>query len=73
MENFINVLLARGFQGKIGFIENGSWAITAARKMKEAFEGSQNIEFLEPVVSIKSAMTDVNLEEIKALKEAILK
>src|SRR5690606_35943787 len=73
MENFINGLVSRNYQGrKIGFIENGSWAITAAKKMKEPFLTSPNIEFLEPIVSIKSSLTDVNIQELNDLKNALL-
>lgn len=74
MDTFIQALVSRNIQNKkIGFIENGSWAITAAKKMKEAFEGSSNIEFLVPVVSIKSTMNNDNKEELKNLITELLK
>ncbi|MCK9470968.1 MAG: FprA family A-type flavoprotein [Bacilli bacterium] len=74
MDNFINGLVSRNYSGrKIGIIENGSWAITAAKKMKEAFLNSSNIEFLEPIVSIRSSIAEVNLDEIEQLKLALLK
>ena len=74
MDTFIQALTSRGFQNKkVGFIENGSWAITAAKKMREAFEGSANVELIEPVVSIKSTLSNENLEEINNLINELLK
>lgn len=74
MDTFIQALISRNIQNKkIGIIENGSWAITAAKKMKEAFDGSSNIEFLEPIVSIKSTMNNDNKEEMKNLISELLK
>ncbi len=68
MREFIAELTERGYQNrKIGFVENGTWTPTAAKFMKLAFEKSKNITFAEPVVTIKSAMTPENEEEIAAL------
>ncbi len=51
MKYFIEHLTARNYQKRtIGFIENGSWAPTAARVMKGMFEDSQQkrtIGFIE--------------------------
>jgi flavorubredoxin len=68
MREFIAELTERGYQNrKIGFVENGTWTPTASKFMKLAFEKSKNITFAEPVVTIKSAMTPENEEEIAAL------
>ena len=68
MREFIADLTERKFQNrKIGFVENGTWAPTAAKVMKAAFEKSKNISFAEPVVTIKSAMNDENVGQIEAL------
>ncbi len=68
MKQFISDLTEREFQNrKLAFIENGTWAPTAAKLMKAAFEKSKNIEFAETTVTIKSAMTDANKEQIAAL------
>ena len=70
MRIFINELLERGYKKrKIGIIENGSWAPTAARVIKKTFENSKEITFIAPVVTIHSAVKDVNKEEIKSLAE----
>ncbi|MCI6859302.1 MAG: MBL fold metallo-hydrolase [Eubacterium sp.] len=68
MREFINHLTERGYQNrKIGFIENGSWAPMAAKIMKSSFEKSKNITFADTTVSIRSAMTKENEEQIAAL------
>ena len=72
MREFINELCERGYQNrKIALIENGSWAPSAAKRMKAAFEGGKNIEFFENTVTIKSAMTEENKAQIKALAKEI--
>ena len=44
MEDFVNRLSHKAYQKrKVGIIENGSWAPTAARWLKTAFEGMKNI------------------------------
>lgn len=68
MRNFLAELTERGYQNrKIAFIENGTWAPTAAKIMKAAFEKSANITYADTTVTIKSAMTAANQEEIAAL------
>lgn len=73
MHEFINHLTERNYQNRtIGIIENGSWAATAEKTIKSAFEKSKNITFLENTVHIKSAVSDINSEEIKKLAKEIL-
>ena len=68
MREFIANLVERKIQNRtIGIIENGTWGIVAGRIMKAAFEKSKNITFAEPTVTIKSAMTEANKEEIAQL------
>ncbi len=67
MENLLNWLKAKNYQNKkIGLIENGSWAPSAAKVMKEIIAQMKNIEIIEPVVTIKSTL---NEESKKALNE----
>lgn len=68
MKQFISDLTEKDFQNKkLAFIENGTWAPTAAKIMKASFEKSRNIEYAETTVTIRSAMTDANREQIAAL------
>lgn len=73
MREFINELAERGYKNrKIGLVENGSWAPTAANVMKKKLEGLKNIELAETVVTIKSAMTDENIAQLEKLAEEML-
>lgn len=73
VETFVNHLKSKNYQNrKVGFIENGSWAPMAAKKLKEAFEGMKNITMAETVVSIKSAMKDKDIETMGKLADEML-
>jgi flavorubredoxin len=73
MESFINHLVAKAYQNrKIGFIENGSWAPIAAKKMKAMLEGQKNLTFMENTVTIKSAMKEADMAQINALADELL-
>lgn len=68
MKEFIEHLTERNFQNKtIALIENGSWAPTAAKIMRDKFEKSKNIIFTEQTVKIISALNDENEEQLEAL------
>ena len=70
MRTFIGTLAEHGFRGrKIGLIENGSWAPTAAKVMKGLLEGCKDLTFAENQVKILSAVTDENLLQIEALAD----
>lgn len=73
METFINHLISKAYQNrKIGFIENGSWAPMAAKKMKTMLEGQKNLIFMDNVVTIKSAMKEADILQINALADDLL-
>ena len=73
MKEFIQHLTERNWQNrKIGFIENGSWAPTAAKVMKGMLEGCKNTSFAETEVKILSAMTEENREQIEQLAKELL-
>jgi len=74
MREFLHELCERSFQNKkVGIMENGSWAPTAARKIKAALEGSKNITFADTTVTIRSAMTEENKAQIAALANEMCK
>ena len=55
MQDFLHHLQAKAFQNRtVGLIENGSWAPTAAKTMRNILETMKNITIVEPVVTIKS-------------------
>ncbi|MBO5038482.1 MAG: FprA family A-type flavoprotein [Alphaproteobacteria bacterium] len=73
MESFIHHLKSKNYQNrKVGFIENGSWAPIAAKKMRAELEGLKNIVFMDNVVSIKSAMKEADVKQIEALADELL-
>lgn len=74
MKEFINHLTEHNFQNRtVAFIENGSWAPTAAKVMTKMFENSKNLTFTENSVKIMSALSDENRSQIDALAEELMK
>ena len=72
MEDFLHHLKAKAYQNrKIAFVENGSWAPTAARQMKAIVEGFKNIECVEPVVTIKSTLNEAPEKQMDELVAAL--
>ena len=68
MREFLEELTERGYcKRKIAIIENGTWAPTVQRHIKQMLEGSKEITFVEPAVTIRSAMTEQNKAEIAHL------
>lgn len=72
MREFIEHLTERNYQNRtVAFIENGSWAPLAAKVMKNMLEGSQKLTFIDPVVTVKSALNDDSRAKLDALAEAL--
>ena len=72
MEDFIHHLQAKGFKNrKIGLMENGSWGPMAAKKMREELETLKDITFVDPVVTIKSSMSEEDIPQMEDLAAAI--
>lgn len=73
MQDFLFHLGHKNFQNKkVAFMENGSWAPMANKKMKEFFEGMKNMTLCENTVTIKSTMKEANIAEMEALAEELL-
>ena len=72
MREFINKLTEREFQNRtIALIENGSWASAAGKMMKDSFEKSKNIIFLEPYVKITSVLDKKSESDLKELAKVL--
>ena len=70
MRTFIDALLERNYQKrKIGIIENGTWAPMAAKVIKGMFEKSKDITFVDPVVTVKSALNSESRAKLEELAE----
>ena len=74
MKEFIHHLTERNYQNRtVAFVENGSWAPTAAKVMAKMLEGSKNLTIAENSVRILSAVNEQNREQIKALAAELCK
>ena len=72
MREFIHELCERDYQNRtVAIIENGSWAPTAAKKIKAMLEGRKNITYTEGGVSIRAALSEENRAEIAALAKEL--
>ena len=68
MKAFLDHLADHAYQNRrIALIENGTWAPAAAKAMRAKVEAMKGIEVVEPVVSIKSALSDETRVQIKEL------
>ena len=74
MHDFLYRLQAKGYQKRtVGLVENGSWAPSAGRVMKEMLGAMKEITLVEPMVTIRSRMHAENLPKLEALADAMLK
>ena len=55
----------------VAFMENGTWAVTCGKQMKEIFAGVKGMNIIEDTVTIKSALADGQEAQIEKLAEAI--
>lgn len=72
MRTFIESLTEREYKNRtVAFIENGTWAPLAAKIMKGMFEKSKNINFVESVVHIRSALNAASTAELDELSKEL--
>lgn len=72
MKQFIEHLTERGYQKrKLAFIENGSWAPTAAKGMKSLFENCKEITYAENNVTILSALKEDGKAKLESLAKEL--
>lgn len=73
MYEFLHRLQIKGFcNRKVAIIENGSWAPSAGRVMKEMLSVMSNIEIVEPMVTIRSRMKAADIPALESLAQALL-
>ena len=71
--NFLHLLQAKSWQKKkVALIENGTWAPTAGKVMKEMFGTLKDVEIVGDLVTIRSRMKDSDEAALEALADAIL-
>ncbi len=72
MDELLRDLASHNLQNRtVAFIENGSWAATSGKLMKEIIGSLKNMTVLEQTVSLKSSLREAQLDDIGALAEAI--
>ena len=74
MHDFLHHLKLKTYQNRrVGIIENGSWAPSAARVMRGMLEQMKGIEIVEPVVTIISRMKQSDIKHLELLADQMLK
>ncbi|MDE6720915.1 MAG: FprA family A-type flavoprotein [Bacteroidaceae bacterium] len=72
MGDFINLLRIKTYQNrKVAFVENGTWAPAAGKKMREQMEAMKNITIVEPLVTIESTVKAKTIADLTVLAEAL--
>ena len=73
MYDFLHRLQIKGYcNRKVALVENGSWAPSAGRVMREMLSSMSNIEIVEPMVTIKSRMKESDIPALDSLASALL-
>ncbi len=66
MEQFLHKLKERNYQNrKVGILENGSWAPSAGKTIKNMLQEMKDIEIVEPIITIKSTMKKETIEQME--------
>lgn len=72
MEELLRDLAAHNIQKRtVAFVENGSWAATSGKLMREIMEGCKDMTILDETVSLKSSLKPSQEEDVNALVSAI--
>ena len=70
IKDFLNRLQSKGYQKrKIAIVENGTWAPSAGRTIREILDHMKAVEIVEPMVTIYSMMNEKNMEELNVLAD----
>ena len=71
--DFLHSLQMKGWQKRrVALIENGTWAPTAGRVMKEMFAAMKDITLVGDLVTIRSVMTPADEPALEALAQAVI-
>lgn len=72
MESFLYDLVAHNIQNRtVAIIENGSWAPTSGKLMRDLIENCKKLTILNETLTIKSALKEDQLSELDAIADAI--
>ena len=74
METLLAELKAHNFQNrKVAVMENGTWAISAGKQMKEILSSMKNMEIYDNTLTVKSSLKKEQLEELDGIVEFLMK
>ncbi len=72
METVLLDLKAHNLQNrKVALIQNGTWAASAGKQMKEILSGMKNVEILENEITLKSSLREEQLGELQAMADQL--
>ena len=72
MENLLADMKALAVQNKtVALMENGTWAPTTAKQMREKLAELKNVTILDTQITIKSAMAPEQEGQLEALADAL--
>lgn len=74
METVINDMKAHNIQNHtVAIVENGSWAPSAGKKIKDILAQMKNMQVIEPIITIKSSLNARQAEQLDILADEIIK
>ncbi len=72
MENLLHDIAAHNLQNRtVAFVENGSWAPTAGKLMREILSPLKNMTFLDTGLTLRSSLKEDQLAQLQALADAV--
>jgi len=72
MEEMLSDLVAHNIQNRtVAVIENGSWAATSGKLIREKLSACKNVNILEHSVSIKSALSAEQYTQLEAMADTL--
>ena len=73
MHEFLHKLIIKNYQNRrVGILENGSWAPTAGKCMRNMLLEMKNLDIVSPMVTIRARMKAEDLPAMKELADTIL-
>ena len=73
METLLSELKAHNFQNrKVAVIENGTWAISAGKQMKEILSSMKNMEIYDNTLTVKSSLKRDSMEALDGIVEFLM-
>ena len=74
MYDFLHHLKLKAYQRRrVAIIENGSWAPSAGRIMKELLGKMKELEIIEPIITLRSTMKQTDIPALETIANEILK